>query len=123
MESLDMEMLENMHARVNKALYENCLGYPEEHAQEAFKYVARTLVTLMELDVEGTGELCSPSIYLMRSKHYSSEEENALALMAIRETCEKQLLQGREVFFSGFEEIFEVLNRIDEHNGDTITYW
>lgn len=59
----------------------------------------------------------------MQSKHYSNEGDNALALIAIREICKKQLLQGREVIFSEFDEIFEILNRIDENNGDIITYW
>ncbi|MDY3299267.1 MAG: hypothetical protein SOW93_01825 [Limosilactobacillus reuteri] len=123
MESLDMEMLENIHARVNKALYENCLGYSKEHSRKAFEYVAHTLATLTKLDVEGARELCPSSIYLMQSKHYSNEGDNALALIAIREICKKQLLQGREVIFSEFDEIFEILNRIDENNGDIITYW
>lgn len=118
-----MEMLENIHARVNKALYENCLGYSKEHSRKAFEYVAHTLATLTELDVEGARELCPSSIYLMQSKHYSNEGDNALALIAIREICKKQLLQGREVIFSEFDEIFEILNRIDENNGDIITYW
>lgn len=125
LDDLERKMLEDILANTEKALEENCYGNVKEHSEKALNFAALTLNNLMMLiDDEFEPTLLEPPVseYLHRTRHYVSDELNAVALLAIRALCSEQLLENRIVCTLRFNEVFEVLNRVDQRNDDTIGY-
>ena len=117
MNDLDREIIEDMLAKVEKSLHENCLGREKQHSVEALEFVARSVNDLIILDdydpIAGAIEPAN-MIYDDRSEHYANDKDNTLALLAIREKCKVLLLQDLAISPRAVDDIFEVLNRIDD---------
>lgn len=123
MESIESEKLENICFQANEALTENCIGVVKnQHSQMTLQSVAHMLSSMMSDDYTKNSGLAI-LVYSKRQKHYASDENNSLALLAIREICKTQLLQKQQIDVAGFNEVFEILDRIDEHNEGTTTNW
>lgn len=120
MENIESEKLENICFQANEALTENCIGVVEnQHSQMTLQSVAHMLSNMMNDDYTKNSGL-AVMVYSKRQKHYASDESNSLALLAIREICKTQLLQKQQIDVAEFNDVFEILDRIDEHNEGTI---
>lgn len=120
-DDLDREIIGDVLAKVEKSLYESCLGREKQHSVEALKFAAQNMVNLLLLDdYDPVAGATWPAtmVYDDRSKHYASDKDNTLALLAIREKCRALLLQDLMINPSALDEIFEVLNRIDDQYYD-----
>lgn len=130
--SFETEIVEGIANKINE-LFENNYLSIDEGVEESYKvlhYVSSQLCNALYLyDVYNDpcpgGMMMPLKQYQIRKKHSASDVDNTLALMAIRELCHNLLREKdlNEIPFYSFDEIFEVLNRVDSIDDDTDYYY
>ena len=107
-DNFENEMLEDILANTEKALKEDCYGNIQNHSEDALKFVALNLNNLIMLeDYEYDSMFLEPPVieYSNRNQHYTGEELNTLALLAISEICKVQLLQKQGISILQFNDV------------------
>ncbi|MCC4482848.1 hypothetical protein [Limosilactobacillus reuteri] len=126
--SIETEMVEDMANKINEVFENNYLSM-DEAMKESYKvlhYISSQLCNALCLydvydDPCPGGMMMAFEQYEMRKKHSASDVDNTLALMAIREICNNLLREKNlnNIPFYSFNDIFEVLNRVDSVDDDT----